>query len=133
MRFTTSAVFFAAAVSVGTAFTFAPSPLTKTLTKTTQLCSSVEVLVENPSEESEQEETVVANKEDYKGPITAEYINSRLEKQLAKMRLKDQKSKQLEKEVCFISLFFCHSISEFFPFRSIFILSISMCLTFLFL
>ena len=89
--------------------------------------------MENPSEESEQEETVVANKEDYKGPITAEYINSRLEKQLAKMRLKDQKSKQLEKEVCFISLFFGHSISEFFPFRSTFIFSISVCLTFLFL
>ena len=56
---------------------------------------------------------VQANKEDYKGPVTAECINSQLEKQLAKLRLKDQTSKQLEKEV---SLVVAHdTLRKFIP------------------
>ena len=68
---------------------------------TTQIQSSVEVVVETTTGESAQVEIVEveADKEDYEGPVTAELINSRLEKQLAKLRLKDQTSKQLEKEV----------------------------------
>jgi len=68
--------------------------------QTTKIHSSVEVLVEAPAGESAPVEIVEveADKEDYEGPITAELINSRLEKQLAKLRLKDQTSKQLEKE-----------------------------------
>jgi len=97
MKFSTSASLFAIAVSGGAAF--APSNSVSrhltTTTTTTKLQSSVEVLVEEASEESPQVEVV---KEEYKGPVTAEYINSQLEKQLAKLRLKDQTSKQLEKE-----------------------------------
>lgn len=67
--------------------------------------------MEAPSEEVAE---VQASKEDYKGPVTAECINSQLEKQLAKLRLKDQTSKQLEKEV---SLVVAHEIfRKFIPY-----------------
>mmetsp|Transcript_3014 Transcript_3014/g.8205 ORF Transcript_3014/g.8205 Transcript_3014/m.8205 type:complete len:375 (-) Transcript_3014:1958-3082(-) len=105
MKFSTSAALFAIAVSGGAAF--APSNFvarhsttTTTTTSTTKLRDSVEVLVEAASEESPQVEVVKVDgdKEDYEGPVTAEYINSRLEQQLAKLRLKDQTSKELEEE-----------------------------------
>ena len=110
MKFSTTAALFAIAVSGGAAF--APSPSfgrISTTQKTTKLQETVEVTVEAPSEEAVE---VQANKEDYKGPVTAEYINSQLEKQLAKLRLKDQTSKQLEKEVSFVVAheIFCKSI-----------------------
>ena len=96
MRFSTTTILFAIAISGGAAF--APSSLSKT--KTTKIYSSVEVLVES---ESAPVEIVVADeqkqKEDFVGPVTAELINSRLEEELGKMRLKDQTSKQLTKEV----------------------------------
>jgi len=97
MKFTTSATLFAIAISGGSAF--APSSSVRQ-TSITKIHSSVEVVVEVPAGESSQVEVpeVEADKEDYEGPVTAEYINSRLEKQLAKLRLKDQTSKQLEKE-----------------------------------
>lgn len=100
MKFTTSATLFAIAVSGGSAFAPSHDFRIQTATTTTKLRSSVEVVVEAPEEESPQVEVakLEANKEKYAGPITAEYINSRLEKQLAKLRLKDQTSKQLEKE-----------------------------------
>ncbi len=97
MKFSISATFFAIAVSGGAAF--APSPYLgriSTTQKITKLQETVEVTVEAPSIEVV---VVQADKEDYKGPVTAEYINSQLEKQLAKLRIKDQTSKQLEKEV----------------------------------
>lgn len=103
MKFSTSATLFAIAVSGGAAF--APSSSIgriSTTKKTTKLHETVEVTVEAPSEEVA---AVQANKEDYKGPVTAEYINSQLEKQLAKLRLKDQTSKQLEKEVSLVEIF----------------------------
>ena len=56
-----------------------------------------EVLVEAPSEGEEQEEEVQI--EQLEGPLSGEEINARLERQLEKMRLKDQTSKQLLKEV----------------------------------
>jgi hypothetical protein len=103
MKFSTTATLFAIAVSGGAAFAPSPSFRRQATTSSTStiIHSSVEVIVEAPSEESPQVEVVKveADKEDYKGPITAEYINSRLEAQLAKLRLKDQTSKQLEKEV----------------------------------
>lgn len=96
MRFSTTTILFAIAISGGAAF--APSSLSNT--KTTKIYSSVEVLVES---ESAPVEIVVADeqkqKEDFVGPVTAELINSRLEEELEKMRLKDQTSKQLTKEV----------------------------------
>jgi len=97
MKFTTTATLFAIAVSGGAAF----APSSSFHKQTTKIHSSVEVLVEAPAGESAPVEIVEveADKEDYEGPITAELINSRLEKQLAKLRLKDQTSKQLEKEV----------------------------------
>jgi len=95
MRFSTITILFAIAISGGAAF--APSSLSNT--KTTKIYSSVEVLVES---ESAPVEIVVAaeqkQKEDFVGPVTAELINSRLEEELEKMRLKDQTSKQLTKE-----------------------------------
>ncbi|MGK3758518.1 MAG: hypothetical protein ACI8RD_010833 [Bacillariaceae sp.] len=97
MRYTTTTTLFAIAISGGAAF--APSSLSTTKTAT-KIYSSVEVLVES---ESAPVEIVVADeqeqKEDYVGPVTAELINSRLEEELEKMRLKDQTSKQLTKEV----------------------------------
>jgi hypothetical protein len=121
MKFSTSATLFAIAVSGGAAF--APSqpsfrrPAT-TSTTSTAIHSSVEVVVEAPSEESPQVEVVKveADKEAYKGPITAEYINSRLEAQLAKLRLKDQTSKQLEKEVRTVTSRLASSRSNFISF-----------------
>jgi len=101
MKFSTSATLFAIAISGGAAFAPSqPSFRRPATTSTTAIHSSVEVVVEAPSEETPQVEVVKveADKEAYKGPITAEYINSRLEAQLAKLRLKDQTSKQLEKE-----------------------------------
>ena len=106
MKFSTSATLFAIAISGGAAFAPSqPSFRRPATTSTTAIHSSVEVVVEAPSEETPQVEVVKveADKEAYKGPITAEYINSRLEAQLAKLRLKDQTSKQLEKEVRFVS------------------------------
>mmetsp|Transcript_20960 Transcript_20960/g.44231 ORF Transcript_20960/g.44231 Transcript_20960/m.44231 type:complete len:366 (+) Transcript_20960:237-1334(+) len=97
MQFSTTATLFAIAASGVSAF--APSSF-RQQPMTTKIYNSVEVLVEAPAEEVAQVEVVKveAEKEDYKGPLTAELINSRLEEQLAKMRLKDQTSKQLEKE-----------------------------------
>ena len=124
MKFSTSATLFAIAVSGGAAF--APSNFASrqsTTTTTTKLHETVEVLVEAPSEESPQVEVVKidADKEDYEGPVTAEYINSRLEEQLAKLRLNDQTSKQLEKEVrLFDFVIFC----EMEPFRLPIIVSV---------
>jgi hypothetical protein len=101
MKFSTSATLFALAVSGGAAF--APSSSVQRADTTKLQQSSAQILVEVPTEDFPQVEIVQveADKEDYEGPITAEYINSQLEKQLAKMRLKDQTSKQLEKEVRF--------------------------------
>ena len=68
-----------------------------------------EVLVEAPSEGEEEEEDEV-QMEQLEGPLSGEEINARLERQLEKMRLKDQRSKQLSKEVravkpCFVRWF----------------------------
>lgn len=71
---------------------------------TTAIYSAVEVLVEGPSESTPveivavEEEVTENEKEDAAGPVSAELINSRLEKQRAKMRLKDEKSLELSKE-----------------------------------
>jgi hypothetical protein len=103
MRYTTTTTLFAIAISSGAAF--APSSFSNT--KTTKIYSSVEVLVES---ESAPVEIIVADeqkqKEDYVGPVTAELINSRLEEELEKMRLKDQTSKQLIKEVRISYIFY---------------------------
>lgn len=72
---------------------------------TTAIYSAVEVLVEGPSESTPveivavEEEVTENEKEDAAGPVSAELIISRLEKQRAKMRLKDEKSLELSKEV----------------------------------
>ena len=80
----------------------------------TQIYSSAEVLVELQSESAPTEIIAVQDeKEDQVGPVTAELINSRLEKQLAKMRLKDQTSKQLTKEVCYTVFFRSTVVSAF--------------------
>jgi len=97
MKFTATATLLAIAVSGGAAF--APSSLSfQKQASTTKIHSSVEVLVEAPAGESAPVE-IVEVEVDTEGPVTAELINSRLETQLAKLRLKDQTSKQLEKEV----------------------------------
>lgn len=93
MKFSTSAILLSLAASRADAF--APS---RSARMSTHVHGSVEVMVEAESAPIEVVE-VEGEKEDYKGPVTAEYINGQLEKQLAKLRLKDQTSKQLEKEV----------------------------------
>ena len=98
MKFSTSATLFAIAITGGAAFA-PPSPsFGRTATASTKVQETVQVSVEAESPQIEIVE-VEADKEDYEGPVTAEYINAQLEKQLAKLRLKDQTSKQLEKEV----------------------------------
>ena len=98
MKFCISAILFVVAVSGAAAF----APSTSSVVRSTKLHQgSVEVTVEAEAPQVE----VQADKEDYKGPVTAEYINAQLEKQLAKLRLKDQTSKQLTKEVSFRILF----------------------------
>ncbi len=89
MKFSTSATLFAIAVSGATAFSSSTAGR-----RATRLQESVQVTVQ-----SSPIEIVEVQEEDNVGPVTAEYINAQLEKQLAKLRLKDQTSKQLEKEV----------------------------------
>lgn len=77
---------------------------TTTAATTTQIFSSIDeqLLISEPLEKVEELKTIEdedeESKQDTEGPITAKIINSRLEKQLSKMRLKDQTSKQLAKE-----------------------------------
>mmetsp|Transcript_48519 Transcript_48519/g.52411 ORF Transcript_48519/g.52411 Transcript_48519/m.52411 type:complete len:373 (-) Transcript_48519:436-1554(-) len=104
MHFISIATSFAIMVDMGASFT--PSSSFQNYhhhavitTRTTKIHSSVEVLVEEGQIKSDLEIVAVEEeKEEYVGPLTAELINSRLEQQLEKMRLKDQQSKQLTKE-----------------------------------
>lgn len=115
MYFISIATSFAIAVDMGAAF--APSSSfqnhhhrVEITTRTMKIHSSVEVLVEGPIESALEIVAVEEEKEEYVGPLTAELINSRLEQQLEKMRLKDQTSKQLTKEVRFTIFLFIISV-----------------------
>lgn len=73
------------------------------LSSSSALFVQSEVLVEVSSGNEEEEDggaEEVEQFEQLEGPLSGEEINARLEQQLEKMRLKDQTSKQLSKEVC---------------------------------
>jgi len=103
MHFISIATSFAVMVDMGASFTPSssfqnPHHRVEITTRTMKIHSSVEVLVEGPIESALEIVAVEEETEEYVGPLTAELINSRLEQQLEKMRLKDQTSKQLTKE-----------------------------------
>jgi hypothetical protein len=87
-----------------------PSSMSKKNNNLITLYSAVEeeLLIDAPQQQQQQQQieivTSVEDKEEEEEEvlleITSEAVQSRMEKQLEKMRLKDQKSRQLTKEVC---------------------------------
>jgi Fe2+ transport system protein B len=79
-----------------------------------------ELLIDAPQQQQQQQIEIVTSVEDKEEEeeeelleITSEAVQSRVEKQLEKMRLKDQKSRQLTKEVCLI-IPFCNLLQVIF-------------------
>jgi tRNA(Phe) wybutosine-synthesizing methylase Tyw3 len=104
MKFSLAAIILVSTAS--TVASFASRPLSSTHQRVnlslspplTTLCSTMEdqeVLVEQEALQVE----IVSVEEEQQAEVTAETLNQRLEQQLEKMRLKDQTSKQLTKEV----------------------------------
>jgi hypothetical protein len=108
MRFTLAATLLVTAASTGAAFTPSlgstsarwPSQRVGNRCSTTVVVqSTVEVLVEGLSEKVPIEIVMHQEQDELVGSLTEQLFNARLERQLEKLRLKDQTSKQLTKEV----------------------------------
>lgn len=106
MRLSLAAALLVTVTSTGEAFTLASrSSSGRCQTQrveepsTTTLKSTAEILVEDLSENVVPVEIVTPQEDELEGSLTDQLFNARLERQLEKLRLKDQTSKQLTKEV----------------------------------